>query len=170
MHCSCEFESSNITDYAFSCRGSQGQFRNTVVFRAIISLQVPASVTDANDIVKILSDWVESMPSLTVNGIALALDSGCPAMLDSFDSNDCVTEAPPTDQTSQPSSSSSSSSSSLSSSTGITAGAGAAAAVVILLLIIVILIIIILYRRRKSRYRYKAFFSIAKVLSIVYIN
>jgi len=110
---------------------------------------MPASVTDADDIVKILSEWVESMPSLTVNGIALALDPGCPAMLDSFDSNDCVTEVPPTDQTSQLSS--------LSSSTGITAGAGAAAAFVTLLLIIVILIII-LYHRCKSRYRYKAFY------------
>jgi len=124
---------------------------------------MPASVTDADDIVKILSDWVESMPSVSINGIALALDPTCPAMLDSFDSNDCVTEAPPTDQ---PSSSSS-------SSVGIIVGA-VTGAVVILLLIIVI-VIIILYRRSKSSYRYKAFntihycyFSIAIVLSIVY--
>ena len=117
----------------------------------MISLQVPASVTDADDIVKILSDWVETMPSVRVNRVTLDLDPACPAMLDSFDSNDCVTEVQPTDQTNQPPSSSSSSSSSL--SVGIIVGA-IVAAVVILLLIIVILIII-LYYRRKSSYRYK---------------
>jgi len=131
-------------------------------------LRVVHAVTDADDIVKILSDWVESMPSMTISGIALAIDPGCPAMLDSFDSNDCVTEAPPTDQTNQ--TSSSSSSSSLSSSTGITAGAVAAA--VILLLIIVVLII--LYQRHKSRYRYKTFsinnyFSIASFVHCIYV-
>jgi len=114
----------------------------------MITLQVPSSVTDADDIVKILSDWVETMPSVRVNGIALAINPACPAMLDSFDSNDCVTEVP---QTNQPSSSSSSS-----SSVGIIVGVVVAATVVILLLIIVAAIII-LHQRNRSSYRYKAF-------------
>ena len=150
MHCLCEFNSSNIIDDAFSCHGFQEEFRNTVVYRAMITLRVPFSVTDADDIVNLLSNWVESMPSMTVNGIALTLDPGCPAMLDSFDSNDCVTEAPHTDQTNQPTSSSSSSSSS--SSVGIIVGATVAA--VVILLLIIVAIILYIYYRRKSSYRY----------------
>ena len=90
VKCSCKFTSSNIIDDAFSCRGSQGEFKNTVVYRAMITLQVPASITDADGIVDVINDWIESKPSVTVNGLALAVDPNCPAMLDSFDSSDCV--------------------------------------------------------------------------------
>ena len=143
MGCSCEFTSSNIIDDTFSCRGSQGEFRNTVVYRAMITLQVPASVTDANNIVVVLSEWVESGPSVMVNRVTLDLDSNCPTMLESFNSNDCEI---PSDET-NPSPSSSS------SSVGIIVGAAVAAVVVILLLITAV-VIIIMYRRHKSSYRY----------------
>ena len=146
MLCSCNFNSDNIIDDTFSCRASQEQFRNTVVYRAIITLQVPASITDADDIVILLSDWVESKPSVRVNRITLELDPSCPTMLDSFDSNDC--EAPP-DQT-NPSSSTSSSSS---SSVGIIIGAVIAA--VVILLLITTIVIIIMYHRHKLSYRYE---------------
>ena len=144
MRCSCEFTSSNVTDDTFSCRGSQGQFRNTVVYRAMITLQVPASITDADDIITVLSEWVGSEPSVRVNRVTLDIDSDCPTMLDSFNSNDC--EAP-SDGT-NPSSS---------SSVGIIVGAVVAAVVVILLLITAV-VIIVMYRRHKSSYRYKAHF------------
>ena len=112
MRCSCEFTSSNIIDDTFSCRGSQGEFRNTVVYRAIITLQVPASVTDADNIVAVLSEWVESEPSVRVNRVTLGIDSNCPTMLESFNSNDCEIPSDP---------------SSSSSSVGIIVGAAVAA-------------------------------------------
>ena len=141
MGCSCEFTSSNIIDDNFSCRGSQGEFRNTVVYRAIITLQVPASITDADNIVAVLSEWVESEPSVVVNRVTLGIDSNCPTMLESFNSNDCEI---PSDGTN---------SSSSSSSVGIIVGA-AVAAVVVMLLLITAVVIIIMYRRHKSSYRY----------------
>ena len=140
MRCSCEFTSSNIIDDTFSCRGSQGEFRNTVVYRAIITLQVSASITDADNIVAVLSEWVESEPPVVVNRVTLGIDSNCPTMLESLKSNDCEI---PSDL-----------SSSSSSSVGIIVGAAVAAVVVILLLITAV-VIIIMYRRHKSSYRYK---------------
>ena len=143
MRCSCKFISSNIIDDTFSCRGSQGEFRNSVVYRAMITLQVPVSITDADNIVALLSEWVESEPSVRVNRVTLDIDSDCPTMLESFNSNDC--EMP--DGTN--------SSSSSSSSVGIIVGAAVAAIVVVLLLITAV-VIIVMYRRHKSSYRYKA--------------
>ena len=155
MRCSCKFTSSNIIDDTFSCRGSQGEFRNTVVYRAMITLQVPASITDADNIVAVLSEWVESEPSVVVNRVTLDIDSGCPTMLESFNSNDC--EIPPdgTDPSLSSPSSSPSSSSSSSSSVGIIVGV-VVAAVVFVLLLITAVVIIVMYRRHKSSYRYKA--------------
>ena len=114
---------------------------NTVVYRAMISLQVPASIIDADDIVMQLSNWVEDEPSVSVNSLTLKIDSNCPAMLESFNSDDCE--------------GASSSSSSSPSSAGIIIGAAVAATAVVLLLITVVVMIIIYYRR-KSSYRYKA--------------
>ena len=142
MRCSCEFTSSNIIEDNFSCRESQGQFRNTVVYRAMIILQVPASITDANDIVSNINQWVQSEPSVIVEGIALDLDPGCPAVLDSFDSNDCES---PSDQANP----SSSSSLPIAIIIGVTV-----AVVVIILLLIIAAVAIVVYRRRKATYRY----------------
>ena len=89
-----------------------------------------------------LSEWVESKPSVRVNRVTLDIDSGCPTMLESFNSNDCEM---PSDGT-NPSSSS--------SSVGIIVGAAVAVLVVILLLITAV-VIIVMYRRHKSIYRYK---------------
>ena len=149
MYCSCEFTSNNIIEDAFSCRGSQGEFSNTVVYRAMITLQVPDTMTDADDIVANINQWVQTEPSVIVNGITLALDSKCPAMLDSFDSNDCISETS-SDQT-NPSSSSSSPISII-----IGAGAAAAAVLIMILLLIVLVMIIVGYRKCKSTYRYIA--------------
>ena len=148
--CSCDFNTGNIIDESFSCRGSQGQFIDTVVYRAMISLQVPASTNDADNIVILLGEWVESEPSVRVNRVTLNIDSNCPTMLESFDSDDCEVSAEGTKSSSPPSSSSSSS-----SPTGIIIGGAIAAAVVVLLLITAV-VIVIMYRRHKSSYRYKA--------------
>ena len=139
MRCSCEFTSSNIIDDTFSCRGSQGEFSNTVVYRAIITLQVPASITDANNIVDLLSEWVESKPSVRVNRVTLDVDSDCPTILESFNSNDCEISSDGTSPSSL-------------SSVGIIVGTIVAAVVVVLLLITAVAII--MYRRHKSAYRY----------------
>ena len=143
MNCLCKFTNSNITDDVFSCQGSQGEFEDTVVYRAMITLQVPASITDADSIVNILSDWVGSKPSVTVNGLALAVDPNCPTMLDSFDSSDCVI----------PNRANPSSSSSTSTSVDTIVGA-IVATVIAILLVISVIVIIIMYYRHKSSYRY----------------
>ena len=145
MHCSCTFTTGNIIEDTFSCRGSKGDFRNTVVYRGMIVLQVPASITDADDIVTYIYQWVQTKPSVRINGITLALDPSCPTVLDSFDSDDCVTENT-SDQASSPSSSSL-------SPLSVIIGAAVLIAIIILLIIIVI-IVIVKYRKRKSTYRY----------------
>ena len=139
MRCSCQFTTSNIISDTFSCRGSQGEFEDTVVYRANITMQVPSSSTDADDIVTFINQWAQNEPSVAVKGITLALDADCPTMLDSFDSDDCVIAEESSNQTS---------SSSLPS--GIIIAASAAAVVVIVLIIV---IIILLYCRHKSTYR-----------------
>jgi len=113
----------------------------------MITLQVPASITDADDIVNIISKWVQSNPSVTVNEVTLEIDPECPAMLDSVSSDDCASKVVPPDQADQPSSSSSSSSSLI----GIVVGA---TAVLIIILIIIIVVAVIIYHRCKSKYRY----------------
>ena len=66
MRCSCEFTTSNIISDTFSCRGSQGEFEDTVVYRANITLQVPISITDADDIVTYINQWVQNEPPVVV--------------------------------------------------------------------------------------------------------
>ena len=146
MLCSCEFSSNNIIDDAFSCKGSQGELSNTVVYRAMISLQVPASIIDADSIVTNINQWVQTEPRVRVDGITRDVDPDCPTILDSFNSDDCVIEVP-SNQTNPTSTSSSSSSLPL----GIVIGAAVAAVVVIVLIIIVIIIVV--YCRHKSTYR-----------------
>ena len=60
MRCSCELNLSNIVGDIFSYWGSQDDFEKTVVFRAMITLPVPVSATDADNIVDVISDWVKS--------------------------------------------------------------------------------------------------------------
>ena len=150
MVCSCEFTFNNIIDDAFSCKESQGQFGNTVVYRAMITLLVPTSITDADSIVTNIIQWVQTEPRMRVDGVILDVDPDCPTMLDSFNSDDCVIEMP-----SNPTSSSSSSSPSSSSSSPV----GIIVVVVVtavfaVIVVIIIVMIVIIYRRHKSTYRY----------------
>ena len=151
MLCSCEFASKNIIDDAFSCQGSRGQFGNTVVYRAMITLQICASITDADSIVMNISQWVQTKPRVRVNKVILDVDPDCPTMLDSFNSDDCVIEGP-----SNPTSSSS-------SPVGIIIGV-VVAAVVVVIVVIIIIIAIGMYRRHKSAYRYKTMFIVTCIV------
>ena len=114
----------------------------------MIVLQVPAPVIDADHIVRIVSDWIKSEPSMTVNGIVLDVDPNCPAMLHSFDSNDCVSEVTPGETNS-------SVSSSQSSSVGIIVGT-IVAAVMTLILLLITAVVIVAYYKSKQNYRYKS--------------
>ena len=143
MLCSCELTSNNIIDNAFSCQGSQGEFGDTVVYRAMITLHVPASITDAGNIVTNINEWVQTKPRVRVDGVILDVDPDCPTMLDSFNSDDCVIEGP--SNQANPTSSSSS---------PVATIIGAAAAAVVVIVLIVIVIIAVVYHRRKSTYRY----------------
>ena len=134
--CSCVFE---VDSETFSCRGAQGNFENTVVFRARITVQGPAALVAADDVVSDINDWVETSPSITVGLATLDIDSSCPAMLASTDSNDCeVITQPP--------------SSNGSSSIGIIVGA-VVAVVVVILIIVIIVVILLACVRRKGSYR-----------------
>ena len=145
MRCSCELNLSNIVGDIISYWGSQGDFEKTVVFRAMITLSVPVSATDADNIVDLISDWIKSNPSVTVDKVILEIDPDRPAMLESVTADDCASETPPPRQSSP-----SSSSSSL--PVGIIIGIVVAA--VIVLLFIMIIVGFVIYRRRKSSYRY----------------
>ena len=137
-----ELTTNNVIDDAFSCQGSQGEFEDTVVYRAMITLQVPASITDADSIVTNINQWVQTKPRVRVDGVILDVDPDCPTMLDSFNSDDCVIEGP--SNQANPMSS---------SSLPVAIIIGAAAAVVVIVLIVIIIIVVV-YHRHKSTYKY----------------
>ena len=132
--CSCVFE---VDSETFSCRGAQGNFANTVVFRARITVQGAAALVAADDVVGDINDWVETSPSITVGLATLDIDSSCPAMLASTDSDDC-------EAVTQPSSSNGS------SSIGIIVGAVVAVVVVILTIVVIVVILLVCVRRKRS--------------------
>lgn len=127
QRCSCVLK---IVDEGFSCRGSQGNVVNTVVFRGKVIVLASASFSTADDVVgHIIADWVESSPTISVAAVTLAIDPNCPAMLDSFNSADCVIQLTPTLSPTNHSSTSSSSSS-------VFIGAGVAVGVLLAILIV----------------------------------
>ena len=166
--CSCNFNSSNIVDAAFSCRAStmDPDLENTVVYRAKISPQVPVLIIDARDIVKIVENWIQSAPSITVNRLILNIDPNCPITLESLDAEDCVIIATTTSSI-QPTTTTSSrlpitttlniqptnqGDGNSESSTGIIVGA-TVAAIIAIILIVIIAVLTTLYCRLKSNYR-----------------
>ena len=138
----------NIVSETFSCQGAQGNFENTVVFRANVTVQGPASIITANDIVNDISNWVQTSPSISVASVVLDIDPNCLAMPNSFNSPDCVVvTVQPTPSPSSPTSSSSSSSSTI----GIIVAVVVAVVIIIILLVI---IVVLMGRRKKASYRY----------------
>ena len=86
MRCSCTFTKDNIQNNEFSCRSIE----NAVVFRAEI-VYTDFTYTAA-ELVDFVSQWVQSAPSFVV-GPSMSrvnVDTNCPAQLDSFLSEDCV--------------------------------------------------------------------------------
>ena len=96
MTCSCDFTIDKIVDGAFSCRSSQLEFENTVVYRAKITPLVHVLVIDANDIEKIIEAWVQSGASVMINGLALNLDPNCTTTIESYDDEECAAVMPTT--------------------------------------------------------------------------
>ena len=87
--CSCRFTSSDINDGAFSCFGPQGNYLNSVVYKAII--RVKNSDIDANQLVNATHHWVQMKPSIVVNEMMIDIDSSCLTIRDPFDDKDCFT-------------------------------------------------------------------------------
>jgi len=139
--CSCTF---GIVDETFSCLGSKGMFENTVVFKAAIVVQGPASITNGNEVVTYINDWIRSSPPpLTVFQALLNVDPTCPVMLNSTDEPDCAGSTTSTDSTS----------SGISSTAIIISGAGIAG-IIFLLLIIIVALCVKMYCKQKGSYRY----------------
>ena len=139
MICSCQFTADNIVEEEFSsCRASA---ENTIVYRAEVRLQVPVLEMDVNDIVEIISSWVQTAPSFVVNGLRVRIDPSCPIVLESYNEEDCFVMSTTT-----------SFSSIQGPSVGIIVGA-TVAAIVIIILIVVIIMITTLRCRSKFSYR-----------------
>jgi len=131
--CSCTF---NIDSETFSCRGAQGNFEDTVVFRARVTVQASSSVITADDVVSNISSWVESSPSIAIVSVTVFVDPNCPAMLDSFNSADCVIVTPST---------------SSSPPVGVIVGAAIGAVIVIIIIIIVVVLVVVYYTRKCNK-------------------
>ena len=134
--CGCEFD---IDNELFSCPETKGKLEDTVVFKARIVVRVPATVTDADDVVNVINNWVKLKPNITVSLFILTVVPGCPARVNSIESEDCVV----TDQSTNTDS----------SSGGAIAGVVTATVIVVMVAVIVVVVITI-YRsmqRRKLR-------------------
>ena len=105
---------------------------------------MPASITDADSIVTNINQWVQTKPRVRVDEVILDVDPDCPTMLDSFNSDDCVTEGP--SNQANPISSS--------SPVVIIVGIAAAVAAVVVIVLIIVIVILVYYNRHKSTYRY----------------
>ena len=135
MRCSCNFTETNIQNYEFSCRSIE----NTVVFRAeIIYTSLQQAKYRAENLVTLVSEWVQSETSIAVDSTRLDVDPTCPTQLRSFQDGDCV----------------------LTDTTGTGGGnvatfasLGVVAGVVCVLLIICTIIIVIFVVQRKKKHR-----------------
>ena len=133
MMCSCGFTEANIQNNEFSCRSTEDSV-DSVVFRAEI---VYVGSFTADELVEIISDWIQGGASIVADRTRHAIDNSCPTQLDSFRSEDCVS----TDQGET-------------LSTGAIVG-GILGGVCVLLIITSIIIVVILVQRRKLKsFRY----------------
>ena len=144
--CGCVFD---IDNELFSCPESKGKLEDTVVFKGRIVVRVPASVTDADDVVNYINDWVKLGPSITVTSSILTVDPGCLSRVDSTESEDCVV----TDQ-----------STNTDSSDGGAIAGGVAAGVIVVIVILIVLITIFYIQRRRSKY------VVGRLYNVFYIH
>jgi len=132
--CGCEFD---INNASFSCLELQGGFEDTVLFKARIVVRIPVSVTDADDVVNYINDWVKEEPNITVSLLILTVDPSCSVRVGS---EDCITTTGHLTNSD-------------SSSGGAIAGA-VTAGVVIVTVVITVVVVIAIYcskHRRKLR-------------------
>ena len=139
--CSCNFTEANIPNFEFSCR----RIENAVVFRAEIiytSFGEDGDSYRADDIVSLVSTWVQNGTSINVDSTRLDIDPSCLTQLESFQVGDCESEI-----TGGP------------GGINVAALGGAIGVVcVVLILVITILTIIILVQRTRmhKRFRYES--------------
>ena len=81
--CSCDFTSANIIANVFSCLTST----DDVVFKAELKY---AHTVPADELVQVISQWANGMPSIVYEGTLLFVDPTCPTELESFSVPDCV--------------------------------------------------------------------------------
>lgn len=133
--CGCEF---GIDNEMFSCPQSQEKSEDTVLFKARIVVHVPASVTDADDVINYINDWVKLGLNITVTLVILTVEPSCAT---GVDPDACVAVI---DQSTDDDSSSSS---------GAIIGAVLAGLfVVIAILVLVVIIVLVCIQRRRLRY------------------
>ena len=128
--CSCSL---SVQQSLFSCLGTEDS--ETVVYIAELSYTVIPGVVD---VPSLLTSWVDSGPTITVNFIQLQVDTMCPVMIDSLEPQSCSTTPadPPTDVT-----------------------VIAVVTCVILLLVVVtivaaVVVAVAVFRRKQSKYKY----------------
>ena len=128
--CSCSL---SVQQSLFSCLGTEDS--ETVVYIAELSYTVIPGVVD---VPSLLTSWVDSGPTITVNFIQLQVDTTCPVVIDSLEPQSCSTTPadPPTDVT-----------------------VIAVVTCVILLLVVVtivaaIVVAVAVFRRKQSKYKY----------------
>ena len=139
MKCSCNFTETNIQNYEFSCRS----IKNTVVFRAeIIYTSLQQARYRAENLVTLVSGWVQSETSIVVDSTRLDVDPTCPAQLRSFQDGDCE----------------------LTDTTGTGGGnvatfasLGVVVGVVLLIICIIIIIFVVQRKRKRGTFRYIRF-------------
>ena len=143
MRCLCDFTETNIQNYEFSCRSIE----NTVVFRAaIVYTSSQQGRNRAEDLVTLVSVWVQSGTSIVVDSMRLDIDPTCPTQLGSFQDDDCqliLTDPTGTDITGTD----------ITGNVATVAALGGALGVIGVLLIIcsIILIVFVVQRKRKQR-------------------
>ena len=81
--CSCDFLENSIDSAVFSCRNTN----KAVVFKAHIS--IANKLMSANQILHLISRWVETSPSIVVVRTLLQVDPTCPTELEALLANDC---------------------------------------------------------------------------------
>ena len=81
--CSCTVPENSIHDAVFSCRNSN----RAVVFKAQISIE--NEVMSADQMLKIISSWAKTSPSIMVLRSLLQVDPTCPAELETILADDC---------------------------------------------------------------------------------
>ena len=126
--CSCDFTSANIIRNVFSCLTST----DDVVFKAELMY---ADTVSADELVQVISQWADGMPSIIYEGTLLFVDPTCPTELESFSVPDCIAPSQP-------------------SVTAIAAGVTIGVIGVLLIAIAVIVVTLLALRRRSQSHQF----------------